>query len=258
MRAFATSRGVDARPGAADATGLPAKSVDAVAYFQAFHWFAASRDPRGSGTRLEARRPRRDRLERSRPHDGVRTGIPRARTAPQPAGHARGRRLQRRPPRAALSRERLRRSRTPNVRERPAIRPRRRDRAHVLIVVRAAFGTGMRCARRGSARARRAVRGRRRVPWNFGTVPNCGSRSRRVERLARDPVRRALRPNGRSEARRPPRHRGRPHRSRRRRRGRGSERHALDRSAVRRTRVSSTRTSTSKCAAKRRRRASSS
>jgi SAM-dependent methyltransferase len=40
MRALATAAGLDARDGRADATGLPSASVDAVACFQAFHWFA--------------------------------------------------------------------------------------------------------------------------------------------------------------------------------------------------------------------------
>ncbi len=40
MRALASASGVDARPGTAYATGLVAHSVDAVACFQAFHWFA--------------------------------------------------------------------------------------------------------------------------------------------------------------------------------------------------------------------------
>ncbi len=40
MRALARASGVDARPGTAAATGLAAQSVDAVACFQAFHWFA--------------------------------------------------------------------------------------------------------------------------------------------------------------------------------------------------------------------------
>ncbi len=42
MRAFARETGVDARDGSAGATGLAARSVDAVACFQAFHWFAES------------------------------------------------------------------------------------------------------------------------------------------------------------------------------------------------------------------------
>lgn len=40
MRAIARASGVDARSGTAAATGLEAQSVDAVACFQAFHWFA--------------------------------------------------------------------------------------------------------------------------------------------------------------------------------------------------------------------------
>ena len=39
MRAFASSRGVDAREGTATATGLPSTSADLVTAFQAFHWF---------------------------------------------------------------------------------------------------------------------------------------------------------------------------------------------------------------------------
>lgn len=39
MRAFAASRGVDARPGRATGTGLPPASADLVTAFQAFHWF---------------------------------------------------------------------------------------------------------------------------------------------------------------------------------------------------------------------------
>jgi SAM-dependent methyltransferase len=40
MRAFAVASGVDARRGTAAATGLRDASADAVAAFQAFHWFA--------------------------------------------------------------------------------------------------------------------------------------------------------------------------------------------------------------------------
>jgi SAM-dependent methyltransferase len=40
MRAFARATGVDVRAGSATGTGLDAQSVDAVAAFQAFHWFA--------------------------------------------------------------------------------------------------------------------------------------------------------------------------------------------------------------------------
>ena len=39
MRAFALSRGIDAREGRANGTGLPATSADLVTAFQAFHWF---------------------------------------------------------------------------------------------------------------------------------------------------------------------------------------------------------------------------
>jgi SAM-dependent methyltransferase len=40
MRAFAGDTGVEIRAGSAEATGLGARSVDAVTCFQAFHWFA--------------------------------------------------------------------------------------------------------------------------------------------------------------------------------------------------------------------------
>lgn len=39
MRAFAVSRGVDAREGRANGTGLASASADLVTAFQAFHWF---------------------------------------------------------------------------------------------------------------------------------------------------------------------------------------------------------------------------
>ena len=39
MRAIAASRGVDVRPGRANATGLPSTTADLVTAFQAFHWF---------------------------------------------------------------------------------------------------------------------------------------------------------------------------------------------------------------------------
>jgi SAM-dependent methyltransferase len=42
MRAIAVERGVDARPGSATATGLSERCAEAVACFQAFHWFASA------------------------------------------------------------------------------------------------------------------------------------------------------------------------------------------------------------------------
>lgn len=42
MRALAARFGIDARPGSANATGLASASVDVVACFQAFHWFASA------------------------------------------------------------------------------------------------------------------------------------------------------------------------------------------------------------------------